>query len=93
MLTYEPSNYERAVLTFPRAHSITQAVGDSAVIVSRDQESELMSSLKAPCKNPIGRKGDLIDSFCEYFMLPTSDYVHRSQLFFVIEKTIFIVIE
>jgi len=40
------------VLTFPRAHSITQAVGDSAVIVSRDQESELMSSLKAPCKKP-----------------------------------------
>ena len=38
------------VLTFPRAHSITQAVGDSAVIVSRDQESELMRSLKAPCK-------------------------------------------
>jgi len=42
---YEPSNYERAALTFPRAHSITQAVGDSAAIVSRDQESELMSSL------------------------------------------------
>jgi len=40
-LTYEPSNYERVMLTFPRAHSITQAVGDSAVIVSRDQESEL----------------------------------------------------
>jgi len=40
-LTYEPSNYERAVLNFPRAHSITQAVGDSAVIVSRDQEIEL----------------------------------------------------
>jgi len=51
-LTYEPSNYERAVLAFPRAHSITQAVGDSAVIVSRDQESELMSSLEAPCKKP-----------------------------------------
>jgi len=30
--------YERAVLTFPRAHSISQAVGESAVIVSRDQE-------------------------------------------------------
>jgi len=51
-LTYEPRNYERAVSTFPRAHSITQAVGDSAVIVSRDQESELMSSLKASCKKP-----------------------------------------
>ena len=51
-LTYEPSKYERAVLTFPRAHSITQAVGDTAVIVSRDQESELMSSVKAPCKKP-----------------------------------------
>jgi len=40
------------VLTFPKGHSITQAVGDSAVIVSRDQESELMSSLKTPCKKP-----------------------------------------
>jgi len=49
---HEPSNYERAVLTFPGAHSITQAIGDSAVIVSRDQESELMSSLKAQCKKP-----------------------------------------
>ena len=42
------------MLTFPRAHLISQAVGDSAVIVSRDQESELMSSLKVPCKNPNG---------------------------------------
>jgi len=50
--TMEPSNYERAVLTFPRAHSITQTVGDSAVIVSRDQEIELISSLKAQCKKP-----------------------------------------
>ena len=33
-------------------HSTSQAVGDSAVTVSRDQESELMSSLKAPCKKP-----------------------------------------
>jgi len=40
----EPSNYEHAVLTFPRAHSITQACGDSAVVVSRDQESKPMSS-------------------------------------------------
>jgi len=29
------------------------SIGDSAVIVSRDQESELMSSLKAPCKKPL----------------------------------------
>jgi len=40
----------------PRSHSITQAVGDLAVIMSRDQESELklilMSSLKVPCKKP-----------------------------------------
>jgi len=45
-------NYERAVLHFPRAHSITQAVGDSAVTVSRDQESELMSSLRGHVKSP-----------------------------------------
>ena len=38
----------------------------------------------------IDRKGDLIDSFCEDFMLPTSDYVHCSPLFFAIEKAIFI---
>jgi len=36
-LTYEPSNYEHAVLTFPKANSITQAFGDSAVSVSSDQ--------------------------------------------------------
>ena len=47
-LTYEPRNYERAVFIFPIVDSITQAVCDSAVIVSRDQESELMSSLEAP---------------------------------------------
>jgi len=47
--------YERAVLTFPRVHSITQVVGDSAVIVSCDQESELLSSLEAPCKKPYCR--------------------------------------
>jgi len=41
----------------------------------------------------ISRKGDLVDSFCEYFMLPTSDYVHSSPLFFAREKAIFIVIE
>jgi len=51
-LTYEPRNYQRAVVTFLRAHSISQAGRESAVIVSRDQESELMSSLKAPCKKP-----------------------------------------
>jgi len=34
---------------FPKAHSITQAFGESAVTVSRDQESELTSSLKASC--------------------------------------------
>ena len=43
-LAYEPSNYERAALTFPRVHSITQAVRDSAGIMSRDQKSEPMSS-------------------------------------------------
>jgi len=41
----------------------------------------------------LSRKGDLVDSFCDYFMQPTSDYVHSSSLFFVIEKTIFIIIK
>ena len=48
-LTYEPRNYERAVLTSPKANSTTQAFGDSAEIVSRDKESELKSSLKPSC--------------------------------------------
>jgi len=51
-LVYEPSKYERAVLTLPKIHSTTQAFGDSAKIVSCDQENELMISLKASCKKP-----------------------------------------
>jgi len=43
-LTYEPSNYERAVLTFSRAHSTTQAFDETAEIVSHDQKSEPMNS-------------------------------------------------
>ena len=46
-LTYEPSNYERAVLTFPKALSINQAFGYSAEIMSRDQKRQLISSLKS----------------------------------------------
>jgi len=38
------------VFTFPNAYSTTQAFGDSAEIVSRGQENELMSSLKAAFK-------------------------------------------
>ena len=49
-LTYEPSNYARAVLTFSKAHSTTQAMGESAEIVSRDPKSEL---LKRHVKRPI----------------------------------------
>jgi len=45
--TNEPSNYERAMLTFPKAHSINQAFGDSAEIMSRDQKRQLISSLKS----------------------------------------------
>jgi len=41
-----------AVLTFSKAHSSTQDFGDSAEIVSRDLESEVMSSHTASCKSP-----------------------------------------
>jgi len=37
-VTHESTNYERAVLTFPKAHSTTQAFGDTAEILSRDQK-------------------------------------------------------
>jgi len=40
------------VLCLSKAHSTTQAFGESAEIVSCDQESELMSSLKRHVKSP-----------------------------------------
>ena len=44
LFIHHPSNAEHEVLTFPKAHSSTQAFGDSAQIALSDLECEVMSS-------------------------------------------------